>query len=156
MNSTGSAFSSAPTPSAITAQLMSRHAFGRLCAVVLPCRLPIGPPLPEVTACVLRWHFRGLSGRLLPAAHGPVCAGVLCVGDTGPVPNADFHPDLRRIARFTPRPLVGPRTLPLMRALTSLQGRRTASDVELISLGSGAGVRLFRPVGVTETTPALL
>ncbi len=43
-----------------------------------------------------------------------------------------------------------------MRALTSLQGRRTASDVELISLGSGAGVRLFRPVGVTETTPALL
>ncbi len=43
-----------------------------------------------------------------------------------------------------------------MRALMALRGRRTPSDVEVITLGSGAGVRLFRPVGVTEPTPALL
>lgn len=76
--------------------------------------------------------------------------------DTGPMPNNDVHPDLRRIARFTPRRLVGPRTLPLVRALAALQGRRTPSDVEVITLGSGAGVRLFRPVGVPEPAPALL
>jgi acetyl esterase/lipase len=76
--------------------------------------------------------------------------------DTGPMPSTDFHPDLRRSARFTPRRLVGSRTLPLVRALLAVQDRGTRNDVEVITLGSGAGVRLFRPVGVPEPGPALL
>jgi acetyl esterase/lipase len=47
-----------------------------------------------------------------------------------------------------------------MRALIGLRGRLSkpgaSSDAEVITLGSGAGVRLFRPVGVPEPTPALL
>jgi acetyl esterase/lipase len=47
-----------------------------------------------------------------------------------------------------------------MRALSAFTGRlrkpSAPGDVEVITLGSGAGVRLFRPVGVTEPTPALL
>jgi acetyl esterase/lipase len=76
------------------------------------------------------------------------------------VPNNDVHPDLRRIARIAPRRLVGPRSLPIMRALSGLTGRLQgpggSSDVEVITLGSGAGVRLFRPAGVPEPAPALL
>ncbi|ETW22158.1 esterase [Mycobacterium gastri 'Wayne'] len=68
----------------------------------------------------------------------------------------DVHPDLRRTARFAPRRLVGPRTLPVIRALITLTSRGTPSDVEVITLDSGAGVRLYRGVGVTEPTPALL
>ena len=77
------------------------------------------------------------------------------MANTGRVPS-DVHPDLRRIAFFAPRALVTPRTLPLMRVLTRLQGRRGPADVEVITLASGAGVRLFRPSGVTEPAPALL
>ncbi|VBA32985.1 Carboxylesterase NlhH [Mycobacterium innocens] len=66
------------------------------------------------------------------------------------------HPDLRRTARFAPRRLVGPRTLPAIRALIALTSRGTPSDVEVITLGSGAGVRLYRGTGVAEPTPALL
>lgn len=77
--------------------------------------------------------------------------------DTGLVPNIDVHPDLRRISRFAPRQMVGPRTLPLLRAMSGLLGRRRAPrHVEVITLRSGAGVRLFRPAGVPEPTPALL
>lgn len=72
------------------------------------------------------------------------------------MPSSDFHPDLRRIARIAPRSLVGPRTLRLMRALTQLQGRGTADDVEVLLLSSGAGVRLHRPAGFPEPAPALL
>ncbi len=73
------------------------------------------------------------------------------------MPNDDVHPDLRRIARFAPRQLVGPRSLRVIRALSGLTQRRSASDVEAITLKSGIGVRLFRPVGVAqEPTPALL
>jgi acetyl esterase/lipase len=76
------------------------------------------------------------------------------------MPNNDVHPDLRRIARIAPRRLIGPGSLPIIRALTALPGRLpgpgASSDVEVITLGSGAGVRLFRPVGVTAPTPALL
>ena len=73
------------------------------------------------------------------------------------MPNTDVHPELRRIARFAPRQPIGPRTLPLLRVLTGLTGRRGApSDVDVITLGSGAGVRLFRPSGVPEPAPALL
>jgi acetyl esterase/lipase len=77
--------------------------------------------------------------------------------DTGPMQNADVHPDLRRIARFAPRHTVGPRSLPLIRVLSGLTGRRRPpSDVEVIPLESGMGVRLFRPAGVPEPAPALL
>jgi acetyl esterase/lipase len=72
-------------------------------------------------------------------------------------PSIDIHPDLRRIARIAPRQLVGPRTLPLVRVLSArLRGRGPADDVEVLTLESGAGVRLYRPVGVAEPAPALL
>lgn len=67
-----------------------------------------------------------------------------------------FHPDLERIARFIPRKLVTRRSLPLLQRLTALQNRQTPDDVEVLTLSSGVGVRLFRPTGVTEPTPALL
>ena len=75
-----------------------------------------------------------------------------------PVPDNDVHPDLRRIAKVAPRRLVGPRSLPLMRMGMALRGRlgKPDGDVEVITLGSGAGVRLFRPAGVEEPAPALL
>jgi acetyl esterase/lipase len=72
------------------------------------------------------------------------------------VPNNDIHPDLRRFARIAPRRLVGPRTLPVVRTLSKLMARRTAADVEVITLSTGAEVRLIRPVGVAEPTAALL
>lgn len=86
---------------------------------------------------------------------------------TNDVRNDGVHPDLRRIARIAPRHLIGPRTLPLLRAFSALGERRArdrdAPGVEVITLGSGAGVRLFRPAGVDEPasqagapTPALL
>ncbi|MEE2853229.1 MAG: alpha/beta hydrolase [Actinomycetota bacterium] len=72
--------------------------------------------------------------------------------------NNDVHPDLQRFARFAPRRLVSPRTLPLMRVGMAWRGRlgKPVAGVEAITLGSGAGVRLFRPAGATEATPALL
>ena len=77
--------------------------------------------------------------------------------DTGPMPNTEVHPDLRRFARFAPRQGIGARTLPVFRMLTGLTGRRSApSDVEVITLASGVGVRLFRPAGVPEPAPAML
>jgi acetyl esterase/lipase len=72
------------------------------------------------------------------------------------VPNSDVHPDLRRIARIAPRRLITPRTLPIIRKLVALRARRSSGDVEVITLGSGAGIRLFRPPGVTGPAPALL
>lgn len=72
------------------------------------------------------------------------------------MPMTGFHPELRMVARFTPRRGVGPRTLPLLRALSGLAGRRTPDDVEVLTLGGGAVVRLFRPLEVTGTAPALL
>jgi acetyl esterase/lipase len=77
--------------------------------------------------------------------------------DTEPMPNTDVHPDLRRFARLAPRHLLGPRTFPLLRLLSGLSGRRsTPDDVDVITLASGVGVRLFRPAGVPEPAPALL
>lgn len=76
--------------------------------------------------------------------------------DTGLMLADDVHPDLRRIARFAPQRLVGPRTLPLMRALLALAQRRIRADVEVLTLPSGVGVRLYRPTSIAEPAPALL
>lgn len=74
------------------------------------------------------------------------------------MPNNDVHPDLQRFARIAPRRLVGPRTLPIIRALMPLRGRlgKPPADVEEITLGSGVGIRLFRPAGQAQSTAALL
>jgi acetyl esterase/lipase len=82
--------------------------------------------------------------------------GPVAVGDTRPMPSTDFHPDLRRFARLAPRALVGPRSLRLVRALSGLQRSKTPDGVEVLTLGSGVGVRLHRPVGVSQPTAALL
>src|ERR1700744_6138840 len=73
------------------------------------------------------------------------------------MPSTEFHPDLRKIARFAPRALVGPRTLKRTRALSPMEQRGGASrDVEALILSSGVGVRLHRPAGVSQPGPALL
>src|ERR1700761_9335902 len=90
------------------------------------------------------------------ACHRGGISPIIHVGDTWAVPNNAVPPDLRRAARLVPRRLVGSRSLPLIRMATGLMSRRAADDVESITLDSGAGVRLFRPAGVTEPGPALL
>jgi acetyl esterase/lipase len=72
------------------------------------------------------------------------------------MPSTDFHPDLRKVARLAPRALVGPRSLRLIRTLSGLRRSRAHDGVEALILGSGVGVRLHRPIGVSQPTPALL
>lgn len=69
---------------------------------------------------------------------------------------SDFHPDLRRVARYLPKQVVTPVTLPIIRMVTRLQGRHTPADVEVLTLSSGVGVRLFRPADTEAPGPALL
>ena len=68
----------------------------------------------------------------------------------------DFHPEIRRAARFVPRTVVTPTSLPLIRAATKVLLRGSSPDVEELTLASGAGVRLHRPPGATGAGPALL
>jgi acetyl esterase/lipase len=70
--------------------------------------------------------------------------------------DTDFHPDLRRVALFTPRRLIGRRTVPLMRALERLHSVRTSDGVGVVALGDGVAVRVFRPAAVSTPSPALL
>jgi acetyl esterase/lipase len=72
------------------------------------------------------------------------------------MPSTEFHPDLSRVARFAPRALVGPKTLKFIRRLSPVIQRGGTSDVEALILGSGVGVRLHRPAGVSQPGPALL
>jgi acetyl esterase/lipase len=72
------------------------------------------------------------------------------------MPSTDFHPDLRRFARLAPRGFIGPRSLRLIRALSSRVGQKTSDDIEVLVLGSGVGVRLHRPVDAEQPGPALL
>jgi acetyl esterase/lipase len=73
------------------------------------------------------------------------------------VPTSDFHPDLRRVARYIPKQVVTPVTVPIMRAAERLLWRRTPpKDIEVLTLSSGVGVRLFRPEGASGPGPALL
>jgi acetyl esterase/lipase len=68
----------------------------------------------------------------------------------------DFHPDLARTARFVPRGMISPRTLPLFRGVDRLMGRHAPTDVEVLTTTSGAHVRLHRPPGTTDAGPGLL
>jgi acetyl esterase/lipase len=68
----------------------------------------------------------------------------------------DFHPDLERTARFLPRTMITPYTLPLMRCGTRLMGRRTPAGVETLTLASGVRVRLHRPPGATGPGPGMV
>ncbi|MBV8863402.1 MAG: alpha/beta hydrolase [Mycobacterium sp.] len=72
------------------------------------------------------------------------------------MPSTDFHPDLRRVARLAPKTLVGPRSLRLIRTLSALQRGKKIDGLEVLTLGSGVGVRLHRPVGVSQPAAALL
>jgi acetyl esterase/lipase len=73
------------------------------------------------------------------------------------MPSTEFHPDLRKVARFAPRALVGPRSLKVIRRLSRVIQRGGSSrHVEALILGSGVGVRLHRPAGVSQPGPALL
>lgn len=72
------------------------------------------------------------------------------------MPPTEFHPDLRRVARYIPKQIVTPVTVPFMRAAERLLWRKTPYDIEVLTLASGAGVRLFRPSDVKGRTPALL
>jgi acetyl esterase/lipase len=67
----------------------------------------------------------------------------------------DFHPDLRRLARFLPRTLVTARTLPLVRAGVLTQ-RPRVKPTEVLKLTGGVGIRLFRPHTVSDPSAALL
>jgi acetyl esterase/lipase len=68
----------------------------------------------------------------------------------------DFHPDLARAARFAPRTLITPYSLSLVRAGARLMDRRAPSDVEVLTLPSGVGVRLHRPPGGSAPGPGLV
>jgi acetyl esterase/lipase len=68
-----------------------------------------------------------------------------------------FHPDLRRIARVLPRGVVGPRRLPVMRALQRLARPNLARHgIEVVQLGP-ISLRLHRPpTAPTIPAPAVL
>jgi acetyl esterase/lipase len=68
----------------------------------------------------------------------------------------DFHPDLARNARFTPRRIVTPYSVSLIRGALRLMGRRTPDDVEVLTTASGARVRLHRPPEASGAGPGLL
>src|ERR1700761_8840085 len=72
------------------------------------------------------------------------------------MPSSDFDPDLRPFARLAPRTGVGPRSLRVVRALSGLRRSKNPAGAEVLTLGSGVGVRLHRPIGVSQPAPALL
>ncbi|MGY4710651.1 alpha/beta hydrolase [Mycolicibacterium sp. CBM1] len=67
----------------------------------------------------------------------------------------DIHPELRKAARFVPRALISAWTLPMLRRLTAL-ARAKSDGVEVLTLPSGVGVRLYRPAGASGPTPGLV
>lgn len=73
------------------------------------------------------------------------------------MPSIDFHPELRRAARVVPKQVITPLTLPLMRAASRMMWRKAPTDdIEVLTLTSGVGVRLYRPTGVALPGPGLL
>ncbi len=69
--------------------------------------------------------------------------------------NADIHPELRRVARFLPRQGVYKWSVPVLRRLERAV-KVENSGVEILTLRSGPGIRLYRPARATDTVPALL
>ncbi|GAB2713574.1 hypothetical protein GCM10027089_41890 [Nocardia thraciensis] len=67
----------------------------------------------------------------------------------------DFHDELRATARVLPRSVVGRRSLPLLRALTSVLKHRVPQDVTVEKVGP-VTARVFRPSIVTGKRPGLL
>jgi acetyl esterase/lipase len=68
-----------------------------------------------------------------------------------------FHPDLRRVARFLPRGVGGPRWLRVVRRLEPLAERRARNADATVTRVGGASVRLHRPsAGAAGPHPALL
>lgn len=66
-----------------------------------------------------------------------------------------FNPQLRA-ARFLPRTIITPRTLPTLRVLTKLTGRVRRPDAEVVSVDADVSVHVFRPASARPGTPALL
>ncbi|MGE0215115.1 MAG: alpha/beta hydrolase [Mycolicibacterium sp.] len=71
------------------------------------------------------------------------------------MPEIEFHPELRRVAKRLPKHMINPVTLPFMRAASRLMWRRRPKGVEVLTLSSGVGVRLYRPA-TPGPGPALL
>ena len=69
--------------------------------------------------------------------------------------NADIHPELRRVARLVPRQAVYTWSVPLLRRLERAR-KVENSGVEILTLPSGPGIRLYRPARAAQTVPALL
>lgn len=67
----------------------------------------------------------------------------------------DIHPELRKTARFAPRRVVYPWSLPLLKRLPGPRPAR-GDGVDVVTLPSGAGARLYRPANAGEPRPALL
>lgn len=67
----------------------------------------------------------------------------------------EIHPDLRRVARFAPRQIVYPWSLPILRRLP-VANRSSNDGVDVVDLPSGAGARLYRPTAAAAPTAALL
>lgn len=70
--------------------------------------------------------------------------------------DANFHPELRTVARVLPKQMVTQLTLPLVRGLLRLQELRQPRDVEVLTLASGVRIRLHRPPGAGRPAPALI
>jgi len=87
---------------------------------------------------------------------GGATAAVALLSSVGLVSEPGFHPDLRN-ARFLPRSSANRYTLPLMRLGAKFQERTAPDGVEVLTLTSGVGVRLHRPLQPQSTpAPALL
>jgi acetyl esterase/lipase len=71
------------------------------------------------------------------------------------MPNADIHPELRRVARFVPRQVVYRWSVPTLRKLERLR-KPQSGGVESLTLPSGTGIRLYRPARAAGPTAALL
>lgn len=69
--------------------------------------------------------------------------------------NADIHPELRRVARFVPRQAVYKWSVPVLRRIERALKVENAA-VEILTLPSGPGVRLYRPARAAGSVPALL
>ena len=67
----------------------------------------------------------------------------------------EIHPELRRVARFAPRQIVYPWSLPILRRL-SIASRSSNDGVDVMDLPGGAGARLYRPTAAAAPTAALL